>query len=129
MRPWDRLKYLQGNMAEVVKRMIRTESDVGRFRLEKHFYQARVELIQDNLATLKTGHYVVSMTEYKLIMRDYYYNRGHYCEALVDLMRSENELETLRSQLAKIEAEMDSLIKEIESNVVVLPFKRQNEQE
>lgn len=129
MKPWDRLKYLKGNLAEVVKKMVRTEADVGRFRLERHFYQARVEIIQDNLETLRSGNYVVSMTEYKLIMRDYYYNRGHYCEALVDLMRVENELETLKAQCIRIEAEMDDLIKEIENSVVVLPFKRPNEQE
>lgn len=127
MKPWDRLKYLKGNLAEVVKRLVRTESDVGRFRLEKHFYQARVEIIQDNLETLRSGKYAVSINEYRLIMRDYYYNRANYVEAMVELMRVENDLETLKAQCARIETEMDDLIKEMENRVVVLPFKRPSE--
>jgi uncharacterized protein (UPF0262 family) len=124
MRPWERFKYLQGNLTEVIKRTLRVESDIGRYRLEKSFYGLRVDLIRDNMETLRSGNYIVSLTEYKLILRDYYYNRGHYCEAVIDLIRCENELEVLRAQEAKIEAEMDLLIKEMEDTTNVIPFKR-----
>jgi len=129
MKPWERLKYLQGNLTEVIKKTVRLESEVGRYRLEKSFYGARVELIRENLSTLRTGEYVVSMLEYRLILRDYYYNRGHYCEAMIELLRVERELEKLREQSAKLEDEMNSLIKEMENNVLVLPSKRSNQQE
>jgi uncharacterized protein (UPF0262 family) len=129
MKPWDRFKYLQGNLREIIKRTTLVEVEVGRYRLEKSFYGARVEIIKDNLETLRSGSYVVSMAEYRLILRDYYYNRGNYCEAAIELIRCEAELEKLRDQAARVEAEMDSLIKEMENSVVVLPFRRTDEQE
>jgi len=125
MTSLDRLKYLKGNLVEVLKKSLRLEADIARYKVEKHFYRSKLDLIEENLALLRSGNYIVSINEYKLIIRDLAYNRANYCDTVLDLAKSETKLEQLKNQSLHLEIEIDFLIKDINIGAVVIPFKRQ----
>jgi hypothetical protein len=129
VNPWDKLKALRKSLTEDVRTSVLLESDVSKYSFAKNFYKMRVELIQENLDTLKDGNYIISLTEYKLILRDHYYNNANYREASVGLIEAESALEMIRDQVKNTEKEMDDLIKDIEKSSKVLNFTKRKANE
>jgi uncharacterized protein (UPF0262 family) len=128
MKPHERVTVLRASVVDANKKIVRLEREVSEYRIEKSFYGSRVELITDNLNTLKTGQFTVSMTEYKLIVRDYYYNKQHYCVAVMNLTDRERQIEAIKVLIKSAEDEIASLLSQMENNVVPFPTRRKNEQ-
>jgi len=130
MNSWDKLKLLRLSLSGNVRLLVQLEYEINKYKFSKSFYSLRLDLIRDNLDTLKDGNYIISLMEYKLILRDYYYNRANYCEVLIYLNEVEERYSKVKVQVEQVEKEMDDLIKEIENSNRVLPFRRKiNEQE
>lgn len=118
-----KLQELKNSLTDLLKKQVLLENEINRKRHEVSFYATRVDVLLQNIRVLQSGEYIVSLNEYKLVVRDYYYNRGSLYESQGSLKDLEKQNDTFKDKIEKVESEMDFLIKNIE-NRVVIPFRR-----